>query len=252
MPESLSVLLVGESCFATATEYKGIDHFSETNYHASGDLLRGVIEGLGHRFEHIPCHMISRQYPRTLEALRAYDVVLFSDVGSNSFLLLPEVVRGGQRAVNLLKLTCDYVQAGGGFAMIGGYLTFQGMEAKGKWKDSPIEAILPVTLQSGDDRRELPEGADLVCDPASHPVLSGLPAAWPYILGYNRVTARADAHVAVSFEGDPILALGTHGKGRTIAYATDCAPHWAPAAMHTWTHYPRLWDNIVRWLAGRL
>ena len=252
MPDNLSVLLVGESCFATTTEYKGVDHFSETYYHTPGDLFRRVIEGLGHRFTHIPCHMISRQYPRTLDELSAYDAVLFSDVGSNTFLLLPEVVREGKRAVNLLKLTCEYVEAGGGFAMIGGYMTFQGMEARGKWKDTPIEAILPVTLQSGDDRREMPEGADLCCDPSFHPILAGLPAEWPYILGYNRVLSKADAEVVVSFEGDPILALGKHGKGRTIAYASDCVPHWAPPAMYEWEHYPKLWDNIVRWLAGKL
>lgn len=52
-------------------------------------------------------------------------------------------------------------------------MTFQGMEAKGKWKDTCIESILPVTLQSGDDRRGVPEGADLRCDPASHAILQG-------------------------------------------------------------------------------
>jgi len=251
MSARLSILLVGESCFATLTEYKGIDHFSETNYYTSADILQRVIEGLGHSFTHIPCHMIARQYPRTLEELNAYDVVLFSDVGSNSFLLLPEVVRSGKRAVNLLKLTCEYVRQGGGFVMIGGYMTFQGFEAKGKWKDTPIEAILPVTLQPGDDRCEVPEGADLRCDPASHPILAGLPSEWPYILGYNRVTSRENAEVVVSFENDPILTVGRHGKGRTIAYTPDCAPHWAPAAMYEWEYYPKLWNNMLCWLAGQ-
>ncbi|MBS5879517.1 MAG: cytoplasmic protein, partial [Clostridium sp.] len=50
---------------------------------------------------------------------------------------------------------------------------------KGKWKDSIIEKILPVELQSGDDRVEVPEGADLSCVPDSHPILAGLPAEWP-------------------------------------------------------------------------
>ncbi len=246
----LSVLLVGETCFARVTEFKGIDHFSETNYHSSGDLFCGMLEGLGHAVTHIPCHLVSRLYPRDLDGLGKYDAVLFSDVGSNSFLLLPEVVKEGRRAVNLLKLTRDYVAAGGGFAMIGGYMTFQGMEAKGKWKETPVEDMLPVTLREGDDRREMPEGADLACVPGSHPVLSGLPAQWPYILGYNRLKEKEGAQVPVAFEGDPIIALWEYGKGRTLAYATDCAPHWAPRAMHQWEHYPRLWDNLLRWLAG--
>lgn len=248
--KELSVLLVGESCFATTTEYKGVDLFSETNYHEAGVVLKNAIEGSGHHVTHLPCHLIATKYPRTLEELSKYDVVLFSDVGSNSFLLLPDMVRTGNRIVNLLKLTCEYVKNGGGFCMIGGYLTYQGMNAKGKWKDSHIEKILPVTLQYGDDRTEVPEGADLCCKPDSHPILSGMPGEWPYILGYNKVTAKPEGEVLVEFEGDPIIVAGAYGKGRTLAYTMDCAPHWAPAAMHKWEYYPKLWDNIVRWLAG--
>lgn len=249
--KELSVLLVGESCFATVTEYKGVDLFSETNYHQSAAILIKALEKCGHKVTHIPCHLISSAFPRTLEELRRFDAILFSDVGSNSFLLLPDMVKTGARVVNLLKLTRDYVNEGGGFCMIGGYLTYQGMDAKGKWKDSAIESILPVTLQYGDDRVEVPEGADLCCIPDSHPILSGMPAQWPYILGYNKVTPKPGAKVLVEFEGDPIIAAGAYGRGRTVACTMDCAPHWAPAAMHGWEYYPKLWDNIVRFLANR-
>ncbi len=251
MTNGVSILFVGESCFATTTEFKGVDHFSETNYHTSEPTLRRIYEVNGNTLTHIPCHMISRLYPRTLEELRKYDVVLFSDVGTNSFLLLPEMVRTGNRIVNLLKLTKQYVAEGGGFGMIGGYMTFQGMEGKGKWKNSPMEDILPVSLLYGDDRTEVPEGADLTCVPGSHPVVEGLPAEWPYILGYNKTIAKPGANVIVEFEGDPIIALGEWGKGRTLAYTTDLTPHWAPAAMNGWELYPTLWSNLVRWLANK-
>lgn len=251
MKESLSVLLVGETAMGSLFEYKGIDYFVEADYHTSADLFIQALESKGHQVTQVPCHLISKLFPRTLEELSTYDVVLISDVGANSFLLLPEVVKEGRRAVNLLKLTCDYVAAGGGFAMIGGYLTFQGFNAKGCWKDTPIEGILPVTLREGDDRRELPEGADLTCAPDSHPILKGLPAAWPYILGYNRLKAKKGAEVVVAFEGDPIIAAGTHKNGRTLAYATDCSPHWSSPDMCGWERYPDLWDNILRWLAGQ-
>lgn len=252
MNKALSILFVGESCFATTTEFKGINEFSETNYHESAAIMRRVFEGLGHQWTHIPCHLVARDYPSDVETLSRYDVVLFSDVGTDTFLLLPEMVRTGKRIPNRLRVTREYVEAGGGFGMIGGYMTFQGMGAKGKWKHSVIEDILPVELLSCDDRMEVPEGVDLRCDPASHPVLRGLPAEWPYILGYNKLIARPGAQVLVQNGDDPIIALGTHGKGRTLAYATDCTPHWAPAAMHTWEHYPTLWDNLVHWLAGSL
>lgn len=251
MSGGLSILLVGESCMVTVSEYKGVDHFSETNYGESAGVLIGTLNQMGHRVTHIPCHRISRDFPRTAEGLAQYDAVLFSDVGTNTFLLLPEVVKQGVRSVNLLRLTQDYIAGGGGFCMIGGYMTYGGMEGKGKWKDSVLEESLPVTLLGGDDRTEVPEGADLTCVPDSHPVLAGLPGQWPYILGYNKTIAREDAQVLVSWNGDPILAVGTWGKGRTMAYTTDCAPHWAPGAMCQWEHYPRLWDNIVSWLAGK-
>ena len=251
MGKHLSILLVGESCFVTVTEHKGIDHFSETNYNEAAGVLIESLEKAGHSVTHMPCHRVSRDYPRTVEELAKYDVVLFSDVGTNTFLLLPEVVKQGARAANLLKVTKDYVAQGGGFCMIGGYMTYGGMDGKGKWKDSVLEEILPVSLLGGDDRAEVPEGADLCCVPGAHPVLEGLPEQWPYILGYNKTLAKEGAEVLVSWNGDPIIAVGTWGKGRTMAYTTDCAPHWAPAPMCRWELYPKLWDNIVTWLAGR-
>ena len=250
MDKGLSILLVGESCIATVTEYKGVDHFSETNYGEAAGVIVGTLEGAGHRVTHIPCHRVSRDFPRTLEELSRYDVVLFSDVGTNTFLLLPEVVKQGVRSVNLLKLTREYVEQGGGFCMIGGYMTYGGMVGKGKWKDSVLERMLPVSLLGGDDRMELPEGADICCVPDSHPVLAEMPEQWPYILGYNKTVAKPEARVLVAWEGDPIIAVGEWGRGRVMAYTTDCAPHWAPAAMCQWEGYPKLWDNIVNWLAG--
>ncbi|MCL2495723.1 MAG: glutamine amidotransferase [Oscillospiraceae bacterium] len=232
-------------------EYKGYDFFTGARYHESARIMKNLFEGLGHRFTHIPCHLVPENYPRDMQTLRTYDVILFSDVGSNTFLLLPEMVRSGERAVNLLSLTRRYVEEGGGFGMIGGYMTFQGVEAKGKWKDTSIEGILPVTLLPYDDRTEVPEGADLVCDPGSHPIVAGLPEAWPYVLGYNRLILRPEGKVLVRYEDDPILSVREVGKGRTLAYATDCTPHWAPKAMYEWAHYSALWNNIIRWLAGK-
>ena len=188
---------------------------------------------------------------RSVAVVDPYDVVLFSDVGADTFLLLPDMVRTGVRRPDLLKLTREYVRGGGGFGMIGGYMTFAGFAGAARYASTPIEEILPVSISPYDDRVEVPDGADLFCDPESHSALNGLPAEWPYILGYNRLKAKPDARVLVSFEGDPILALGQYGEGRTMAFAGDCGPHWSPAPFHTWTHYPSLWNNLCLWLAGQ-
>ncbi|RAP74093.1 glutamine amidotransferase [Paenibacillus montanisoli] len=252
MKKPLSILFVGESVVAHTIEFKGYDSFTSTRYHESAIVMRKVFEKEGHRFTHIPCHRVHLDFPTDLDSLSRYDVVLMSDVGSNTMLLHPETARFSKRTVNTLKLIKEYVANGGGYGMIGGYMTFQGIEAKGKYKGTPIEEILPVTLLPYDDRVEIPEGADLRANPESHVILNGLPEAWPYILGYNRLIPKAGAEVLVANEDDPIIAVGTYGKGRTLAYATDCAPHWAPPALCEWEHYSVLWDRLARWLAQEL
>ena len=251
MKEKLNILFVGETALIQTTEVKGHDVFNTVRFGEAYLVMKRVMEKLGHTVTHIPCHQVPMLFPRTIEELQAFDVILVSDIGTNTFLLLPEMVRMGKRLPNLLKLMAQYVENGGGFCMIGGYMTFQGIDGKGHWKGSIIEKIMPVDMIYGDDRVEVPEGADLSCKPDSHPILKGLPAEWPYILGYNKTVAKPKADVLVEHEGDPIIAACSHGKGRVVAYTTDCAPHWAPAAMHEWEHYPTLWDNMLHWLAGK-
>ena len=63
--------------------------------------------------------------------------------------------------------------------------------------------------------------------------------------------AAADAEVLVEFDGDPIIALGKYELGRTLAFATDCAPHWAPAAFNDWEYYETLWGRLCGYLTER-
>ena len=86
--------------------------------------------------------------------------------------------------------------------------------------------------------------------PDSHPILRGIPADMPYVLGYNKLKRKEGAQVLIENEGDVILAAWEWGKGRVAAYAPDCAPHWAPKAMTEWEAYPKFWDNMVRYLGG--
>lgn len=248
MQRKLSILFVGETTIAQSGSIKGYDLTYSVSYEEPYLLMKEMVEKLGHQFTHIPSHLVARDFPRTIEGLQQYDAVLLSDIGSNIFLLLPDMCRTGKRSVNLLKLIRDYTSQGGGFAMIGGYSTFQGYEAKGNYKGTPIEELLPVTLLPGDDRVEAPEGADLICDPTRHEILNGFPAQWPYILGYNRLVPKPNSDVILTFEEDPIITLGTYGKGRTLAYATDCTAHWAPPELTGWDYYPLLWDRLLHWL----
>jgi uncharacterized membrane protein len=53
-----------------------------------------------------------------------------------------------------------FVERGGGVLMVGGYLSFSGIDAKARWGRSPLAAALPVSIVDRDDRVELPSGVE--------------------------------------------------------------------------------------------
>ena len=59
---------------------------------------------------------------------------------------------------NRLVALRNWVANGGALAMIGGYLSFQGIEGKANYRMTPLADVLPVELEPGDDRQETPEG----------------------------------------------------------------------------------------------
>jgi uncharacterized membrane protein len=198
----------------------------------------------------MPNHIAAERFPDTLADLRAYDVVLLSDIGSNTLLVPPATFSRFERRPNRLAVLRDWVQAGGGLCMVGGYLSFQGIEAKANYRSTPLAACLPVELEIGDDRVEQPERPLARVLDDTHPVTAGLSGEWPALLGYQRLTAKPAASTLVELNGDPLLVVGVHGGGRALAYASDIGPHWAPPAFLAWDGYATLWDQAVRWLAG--
>ncbi len=248
MEDKKRVLFVGESWHVHTTESKGFDVFSYDYYEEATEYIRAAIESGGHEFVHIPSHMVEYSFPKTAQELAQFDVVMFSDVGANTMNLPMDVFMRLKPTTNKLETVRQYVENGGAFVMIGGYLTFQGIQARGAYKNTPIEEILPVELLPGDDRQEKSAGMTPQTAMAGHPVVANLPDGWPQVLGYNRLIPKEGAEVVVKLGDDPMIALGGYGKGRTCAYATDCAPHWSPVEFCTWPGYAVLWNNIIRWL----
>jgi uncharacterized membrane protein len=81
-----------------------------------------------------------------------------------------------------------------------------------------------------------------------HMALSGVPTPWPPLLGYNRFRAKDDSATLVRRGEDPILVVGESGAGRTAAFASDLAPHWAPPEFVDWDGYSPLWLSLLAWL----
>lgn len=244
------VLFAGESWLNVVTHVKGFDLFANTTYDESG--ARRIVDALaanGHGVDCLPSHEAPRRFPCDPKELGRYNVVCLSDLSSDSLLLHPETFGKSVRTPNRLKLLRQWVLDGGGLLMIGGYFSFQGIYARARWHGTPVEEVLPVTVSAGDDRVEVPEGFS-PSTAADHPVLEGLPREWPYFLGYNRLVPRPSATVALTVEGDPFLTLGEPGRGRTAAFASDCAPHWGSRDFCDWPYYGRFWTQLVAWLAG--
>lgn len=133
--------------------------------------------------------------------------------------------------------------------MIGGYLSFSGIDGRARYQSTSIADVLPVTMQDGDDRVELPQGVTPQVDLPEHPVLQGLSDPWPQFLGYNRLRPASSGSVIARAGEDAFLAVGAFGRGRSAAFASDCGPHWGPRAFVEWAHYGRFWTNLVHWLA---
>lgn len=250
----IKVLLAGESWISVSTHNKGFDQFSAGDYQIGIGPLQAALADSDVQLTHMPGHLVATDFPSTIEQMRNYDVIALSDVGANTVLLHPDTFLRGKRTVNRLDLLADWVAGGGGFAMIGGYYSFQGIHGAARYRGTAVERMLPVSMLAVDDRAEVPQGftPHVV---AAHPTIGKL-SDWPYLLGYNETELKPDATLVLATSAEagsqPLLAVGRHGAGRTLAWTSDIGPHWLPETFIAWPGYRELWEGIFGWLAGRL
>jgi len=249
------VLYVGDTQVETLIAAKGIDTFTHTYYRDSAKVLR---DALGPRpgidLSHLPAADIRTKFPKDRASLADYDVVILSDVGYQNFKLpygnRENLVPMGP---NIVTPFHDWVLGGGGLIMAGGWLTFSGIYGKGMWGGSPIERVLPVTIERGvDDIVDHPDGATIQVTDPDHPILDGLDFPEDrIILGYNRLIPDAGASTIATSRNDPFIVVGDAGKGRSVAYATDPVYHLC-GNLHEWEHYGLMWERMVKWAAGEI
>lgn len=243
------VLLAGESWMSYTTHVKGFDSFYTSVYETGEKYIKAALEEGGYEFEFMPNHLATENFPYTLEELKAYDIIILSDIGANTLLLPTETFTKSKVMPNRCNLIRDYVLDGGSLLMVGGYLTFSGVDAKGKWQDTAVQEVLPVEVLPYDDRMEHCEGI-LPVTVKEHAIVKDL-GQWPIILGYNKTILKEDAQLLATVGGNPFIAVGEYGKGRSAVFTTDCAPHWAPPEFCNWKNYNKLFQNIAGWLVQR-
>jgi uncharacterized membrane protein len=248
----LHVLVVGESWIKHTVHLKGFDQFHTTEYEEGAGVFLGALADSGFKVTYIRAHEVSSRFPKTKDSIDQFDVVVLSDIGSNSFLLCDETFLRSERTPNRLSVLADYVERGGGLVMVGGYMSFSGIDGRARFGMSPLATVLPVNMLDHDDRIEVPEGLTPTVKVPNHPVIGGTSGEWPPLLGYNRVVAKPDSTVVAQVRGDPLLVVGSVGAGRAVAFTSDLAPHWAPPEFLSWPHYRQLWASIITWTGKRL
>ena len=179
--------------------------------------------------------------------------MIFSDVEAKNFQLHPQFFDRSKLGTRMLtfpdriRLTIDAVTAGTRVMFLGGWLSFTGEMGKGGWNRTRLREILPVRCLDYEDLIESTEGftADRVAGRTA--AFSGVDlTGFPPILGYNKVLPRdgCDVLLRVKQTGDPLVAVGTFGKGKTLAYMSDPAPHWG-CNFVCWQHYGAFWLNCL-------
>jgi len=249
--EKLKVLLLGESYSAAHTYIRGRNYVMLPRYEHFGTEITDMLMNEGLNVRLILTHDIPEQCPVKCEEFAAYDVVILSDVGSDTMLSKPHT-KAGERNPNRLAELVKYVESGGGLLMIGGYFGFSGIGNQARYGMTPLAEALPVHISNYDDRIECPEGVfPVVHKEAATKLFEGLQMeCCPAFCGYNKTMVKEDAVLFASFYNDPFLAGRRFKDGRTFAFTSDCAPDWAPLEVLKWEGYPRLLANIIRWTAG--
>lgn len=242
------VLMAGESWVTYSCHTKGFDSFSTSRYEEGKDQIEAAIKKAGYEFCYISNTYAAERFPCTMEELEQYSAVFLSDIGSNTLLLTDQCFARGQNGTNRMELLRDYVLAGGGLCMIGGYMSFCGIEAKARYGSTALAEVLPVRCLDTDDRVEAPQGIIPKITNVAHPLAAGLNVEWPYLLGYNKTVLRDGTDLVAVIGPDPLMAAAEYGKGRSAVFTSDCSPHWGSPAFTSWGKYDALWKNITDWL----
>jgi uncharacterized membrane protein len=217
------------------------------------DLLSFVILRTPANIINVPLHEQSL-IPFPVESiftkeLKNFDLVIFDNFFYRPYLNL-----------NHLESIKEFVRGGGSFAVIGGPNFF----GAGGYIETPIEELLPVRFSGKEDyRRDSVVGINLSRVGATHPItrfssvgdnLQNLWKEMPPLDGINLLEPKSSG--VVLLEGadgasNPILIVGSYGKGRVLILGTDFSWKWYMGMLAqgkgNWA-YLRFMERMVRWL----
>lgn len=199
-------------------------------------------------------------YPRTLEEMLTYDVVINSDIYKEAFT--PEQ----------LDLTVALVEEhGGGFVMVGGTTAF----GAGHYDETVIDKLMPVDCYGNEGFNYRRFSLQVPEEMLDHPMMAmgatrdETARIWregfPGFAGQNAVNRPKPGARVLAFNADQsndygplvVFAVQQIGRGRTMAFTSDTTQSWG-RLFHTkfgtvedpTLYYRRFWNQAVRWLAA--
>lgn len=248
-------------------------YFGDDDMTRAAAYLCGIMTHYDIPFERVD----SSQSPPDTLLQNPWDALILSDYPRERF-------RPGQ-----IKMICEAVNNGAGLVMFGGWESYHGL--LGEYHQTQLAEVLPVAMLDADDRRNFSQGV-LLSPVRTHPILDGLP--WetpPFVGGLNEFAAKPEAEILldglpldirecnggfdfnVAAKAYPTLVVGEYGRGRTVALATDVAPHWVGGFVD-WgrkritqklfdkqneevgfveigADYAKFFAQLLQWVAGR-
>lgn len=129
----------------TISSQRGSVLIADGVYDGRGHFLGDALQGAGLVVKVVPADSI----PHSLVELQAYDLVILQNVPAED---IPQEVQE-----HLVRYVNDL---GGGLVMVGGYDSF----GAGRWENTPIETLLPVSLRVPEELRIPTAAVALVLD----------------------------------------------------------------------------------------
>ncbi|MFB3905191.1 MAG: glutamine amidotransferase [Acidobacteriota bacterium] len=127
-----TVLIAGESWTSYGVHVKGFSNYYTGSYEEGVSALRQALESSGLAVEYLPNHLAGTKFPATSQELSRFAAVLMSDISSDTLLLHPNTLIKSVRTPNRLRALAEYVEGGGGLAMIGGWMSFAGFSGQAR------------------------------------------------------------------------------------------------------------------------
>jgi len=194
------------------------------------------------------------------------DELFEQELGGFDLVILQNFAHAPYGLARHLPRIRDWVERGGGLAVVGGELAF----GVGGWTGTPVADVLPLQIPGPGDRRvpgefraRLREGAE------GHPVVrlaastAATRRAWerlPMLDGANLLGPPIDGGTVLvehpTERGDdgqpaPVLAVREVGAGRTLVLGTDSAWRWSfldAGAGGDGRAYDTFWRAAMHWL----